>query len=936
MSSDEIKVLNKDPKYSLRYDVELTDFKIELEKMAAKKKYREHEMAMEIKKKNILAGIVAPCEAKNNNELNDHESELNGLWEKERQNLVFDPLINRIDFRRRRPTDYKHNKRIFLPKAASLDVEFDCEKRRRLFIKCLEDLKKERDIYENENKRAGSEDVKDTVNETGTHDRKKIDNFSKSEMRGFKSLMKRVSDGELILTTTDKSSRMAVLTKEEYMRSGEVHTSKDTEISWKDISYLQSQINNHTWWASKVVGNCKDTDPERMGKNIMEHGYQVPELFLLIKDHKKWREEDNKPVPSRPVMSGNCCPNTHLSELVSELVEPITTRLGGAEIYSSEEALNKFTCLNKRIRSDRSWLSSAESNILEKIGYFRTSNSLCTVEEEVKNEKESVNKTGGDHKDLNIYLEDQNDGPETDVEYMNETGEANDSLIDTLADLIESGCTRTQHNSSSGGHQLNRVPEINPGNRGEQKKITDFWGESNLTNENSVFSGIKLTRHTRIKYMEVMRDQLKSKADRSESFMEKLELDVHSSVLWGRCFDLQQELDGADLTIHPAADSDTYQTPPLQNGDEKPILLGADVEALYPNMDKIVTGQLMYKAVMECDIDFSGFDYERLSVYLLLVLGASVMTKCGLGDCIPSRRDTRTNARSLGAKCNKDMGEWRHKSYNFTVMKKRMMVGRLLQVLTTVLMSSSCYSFGGKLYRQKGGAGIGKRGSACVAKCVMSLWDKLWANKQMLHGLSVALLVRYIDDIRIYLHPINNGWSWDGKKWSFDPEHDDGLTYEERTRRGILQTLNSTLDSINLTIESESDYQSGMLPTLDFQTRVRDDWEVEFTFYTKPMASTLVIQNGTALPKQTIFSSLRQDLIRRLCSISCHRREIDEIKVVEDFIQCLSDSGHQYSFSKSVILQGLTRYTYMLERDGMDPEVKKRFNPLYRERLYNF
>ena len=104
---------------------------------------------------------------------------------------------------------------------------------------------------------------------------------------------------------------------------------------------------------------------------------------------------------------------------------------------------------------------------------------------------------------------------------------------------------------------------------------------------------------------------------------------------------------------------------------------------------------------------------------------------------------------------------------------------------------------------------------------------------------------------------------------------EDDLSYEERTRRNILLSLNTNLDSIRLTVEGESDFKSGMLPTLDFQTKVRDDWEVEFKYYEKPMSSGLVIQRGTALSKQTIFSSLRQELIRRLCNISDHLRKAE-------------------------------------------------------------
>ena len=107
------------------------------------------------------------------------------------------------------------------------------------------------------------------------------------------------------------------------------------------------------------------------------------------------------------------------------------------------------------------------------------------------------------------------------------------------------------------------------------------------------------------------------------------------------------------------------------------------------------------------------------------------MKQAGLGDCIPARKGPKKCARSLAAKTNRDMSEWTTKEYKFTPLLKRMMIGRLIQMETITLMSSSCYSFGGKIFIQSTGAGIGERGSACVAKTVMSMWDKLWARRQL-------------------------------------------------------------------------------------------------------------------------------------------------------------------------------------------------------------
>ena len=310
------------------------------------------------------------------------------------------------------------------------------------------------------------------------------------------------------------------------------------------------------------------------------------------------------------------------------------------------------------------------------------------------------------------------------------------------------------------------------------------------------------------------------------------------------------------------------------------------------------------------------------------------MQKCGLSDVVPTRAN-KSKARSLLAQINRDPMEWNTKPWNFTQSIKKQMLGRFLQVLTIVLMSTSCYTFAGEIYKQANGAGIGERASACIARIVMSQWDKLWAALQIQSGLFSPLFIRYVDDVRIYLYPINNGWRWNNGKWVYNKAFKDDSSFHDRTKANILRSLNGIIEGIELTIETEADFSNGMLPTLDFQTRVRCDGEIEFLHFTKPMASNLLVQNGTALGKQTIFASLRQDLIRRLTHVSDHYGESEEIKIVENFTQNLANSGHKYSFSKSIILQALTRFKTMKMRSNLD-EADPRHLPLYRNKWYDF
>ena len=55
------------------------------------------------------------------------------------------------------------------------------------------------------------------------------------------------------------------------------------------------------------------------------------------------------------------------------------------------------------------------------------------------------------------------------------------------------------------------------------------------------------------------------------------------------------------------------------------------------------------------------------------------------------------------------------------------------------------------------------------------------------------------------------------------------------------------------------------------------------------------------------------------------------IKLVEEYIQLLTNSGHKFSYIKSIVLQALTKFSYMVARDRL-PEDDRRYMPLHRNR----
>ena len=172
-------------------------------------------------------------------------------------------------------------------------------------------------------------------------------NMSRSELKALKSLKKKISEGNITITQTDKSSRFAVMTTDQYLKAGAEHTKKDKLIDWKTVVSLQNKVNSHVWWLMQTIGYSKNKYTKRMLANLIDHGREVPEMILLCKDHKKW--DGKGPVPTRPVFSGNKGLNTHLSELLSEILEPVSFSIGGGEIASTEEALSRIEHVNNTV-----------------------------------------------------------------------------------------------------------------------------------------------------------------------------------------------------------------------------------------------------------------------------------------------------------------------------------------------------------------------------------------------------------------------------------------------------------------------------------------------------------------------------------------------------------------------------------------------------------
>ena len=108
---------------------------------------------------------------------------------------------------------------------------------------------------------------------------------------------------------------------------------------------------------------------------------------------------------------------------------------------------------------------------------------------------------------------------------------------------------------------------------------------------------------------------------------------------------------------------------------------------------------------------------------------------------------------------------------NLTESNKREMIAYMLQLMVLLVTSTTCYKFGGKIFRQRKGLGIGLRGSAALARLIMCRWDATWATIMKNYRLTLMIFYRYVDDIRLALRPINKGWFWESGNGSLMKEN---------------------------------------------------------------------------------------------------------------------------------------------------------------------
>ena len=236
---------------------------------------------------------------------------------------VFDPIDKNYDARKRRATDLQECSRITLPKPLSPDEEANLDIRRRTQMEIFRK-------YKGKN-----------TNKNG----EQLTNLTKQEKEGLKSIQKRIQEGSIIVIKTDKSSKLAATTQEDYLRMGKEHVEKDKKITRQEVIDMEENLNGHNRAWANIWGSGKDHNHfERIIASKTTHSENLANLYLMYKDHK----EGDK---TRPTATGHSSNSLGLSNSVAEVLESVANSLDKRyNTISSEDMLARIHRYNKNIK----------------------------------------------------------------------------------------------------------------------------------------------------------------------------------------------------------------------------------------------------------------------------------------------------------------------------------------------------------------------------------------------------------------------------------------------------------------------------------------------------------------------------------------------------------------------------------------------------------
>ena len=757
-------------------------------------------------------------------------------YEDAKRRIVYDRGGHTWSYSKKRVSDLKGNSHVILPgKSKNFDQEANLEMLRTEMMACYRE-------YWGKN-----------CDERG----RQKSNLTKEEERGLKSLKKRVKEGEIAVMQTDKSGRFAVIGVGEYLRAGGKHTAKDEEVGWEVIKSTQAELNGHM---SMFIKFCRIGESWNHGKRVREtminQSMSISPMYLTFKDHKGWDYREGTVPPTRPICGGNTGMNLHISEALSEVIEPMVEAFeGGNEIISGEDFMAQVEAHNEEFKNWNKWSWWEGKKTLD--GEY-VACSRCEISGGILTNDECQRNT-----------EMGNEGTKPALSGTH-SSQGNTSLMSEEALPAPAGNLRCTCKV-----EMKNVDKWEDFWDTEEGQDTSFWTKP-------LEKQIRKIRASQVRTI------------RRQEWERRVEYDVEDEDRSWNSKDVLEE--------------------DLQNFEVPQVIIGADVEALYPSLDTEECARIGKAETLRSKIRWNDLDYLEGARFIALNRTADWCRQSDLRRVLPVRRGktgSRPGVRGKGpmGRGRGDQEQWMFPNITLTEEEKRKITAEVWRIVTEVMFKNHLYTFGGRTYRQRSGGPIGLRGTCAIARLIMCSWDRDWTTMMEERRVKLWRYMRYMDDARVFMPPIRRGWRWVGgelifkKTWEKE-DFREGTGELEVTRRVMHSSMQEVFHFLKFTTEV-GEGEGGWLPTLDLKIRVEDSNQVSFSYYEKPTTTNVMVQRRSAMEENSKMQILSNDMVRRLANTDPRQDKVEHCRVVDMFTQKLLTSGYSQEQARKIILSGI-------------------------------
>ena len=134
-----------------------------------------------------------------------------------------------------------------------------------------------------------------------------------------------------------------------------------------------------------------------------------------------------------------------------------------------------------------------------------------------------------------------------------------------------------------------------------------------------------------------------------------------------------------------------------------------DVVSIFPNLKASEVSKMVFEALNNSKINFQGFDYQQIGIYLALNASKNEIKELGLSKFVPTRI-VKKGGKSKIKMSSKEtrspniyLQKWSFTPFLPNLKQKRLMLSKSMEVAVKVCFRNHLYQFEGKVYRQSEG-----------------------------------------------------------------------------------------------------------------------------------------------------------------------------------------------------------------------------------------